>query len=86
MFLVFKISLNLFPDYLKMISREQFSKPLICALILCVGVFVYLVLKNRKQKVIEFCNVKIRFIGAGKLTQILIQGLITYGKVEASRL
>jgi hypothetical protein len=69
-----------------MISKEEFSKPLIYALILCVGVFIYLVLKNRKPKVVDFSNAKIGFIGAGKLTEILIQGLITYGKVEASRL
>jgi pyrroline-5-carboxylate reductase len=69
-----------------MISREEFSKPLIYTLILCVGVFIYLALKSRKPKIVDFSNAKIGFIGAGKLTETLIQRLITYGKVEASRL
>jgi pyrroline-5-carboxylate reductase len=42
--------------------------------------------KNKRSKVVDFSNAKIGFVGAGKMTESLIQGLITYGKVEASRL
>jgi pyrroline-5-carboxylate reductase len=42
--------------------------------------------KNKKPKVVDFSNAKIGFIGAGKMTESLIQGLITYGKVKFNRL
>ncbi len=42
--------------------------------------------KNKRSKVVDFSNAKIGFVGAGKMTESLIQGLVTYGKVEASRL
>jgi hypothetical protein len=42
--------------------------------------------KNKKPKVVDFSNTKIGFIGTGKMTESIIQGLITYGKVVVSRL
>jgi pyrroline-5-carboxylate reductase len=38
------------------------------------------------SKKVDFATAKIGFIGAGKLTESLLNGLTKYGKVEASRL
>ena len=42
--------------------------------------------KKKSTKTVDFLSAKIGFVGAGKITESVINGLISYGKVEASRL
>lgn len=42
--------------------------------------------KKSSSKKVDFSSAKIGFIGAGKITESLLNGLINYGKVEAARL
>lgn len=42
--------------------------------------------KKKSSKTVDFSTAKIGFVGAGKITESLLNGLINYGKVEASRL
>ena len=42
--------------------------------------------KKKSSKKVDFASAKIGFIGAGKITESLLNGLINYGKVEATRL
>ncbi|CAM6031401.1 unnamed protein product, partial [Sphagnum compactum] len=41
---------------------------------------------GKSEKAVDFLTAKIGFLGAGKITGSILNGLINYGKVEASRL
>ena len=43
-------------------------------------------MSKKSTKKVDFSSAKIGFIGAGKITESLLNGLINYGKVEASRM
>jgi pyrroline-5-carboxylate reductase len=48
--------------------------------------FVSMSNKKKSTKAVDFSSAKIGFIGAGKITESLLNGLINYGKVEANRM